>query len=343
MSEIAQTGYLALAVQTAKGTPATVSGTDALRLTSNGISGSSDMLDVEDEIGGGREADSAAAVMGGFTVGGEVEGLFRPKAFGLLLLAAGFAAAAPVQDATSGAWTHTFTPTTTTKYLSLLTRWGSTAAVRRFSDVLVNELSLSLDANGKVTWTASLIGRREEYGVAGVTPTFETNPVADYAGSAVTLDGLSTYRFESMGLSIANNLSDDEFVIGSRQLEDVTPGAREVTMSGTIKVGDNSPAVTDLYRAAVLGSKTASDSAAAGAVPYHTSAALTFGSSKLIGTSTTKRHALIATIPDLVLAGFPLEASGADRLTVDLEGTALKGAGALVSIDLQNDRATQYV
>jgi hypothetical protein len=343
MSEIAQNGYVCLAVQTAKGTPAAVTGADALKVTSVGISGQSEMLDFEDEIGGGRDADSSAAVMGGFTISGELEGLFRPKTFGLLLLGAGFAAAAPVQDATSGAFTHTFTPAATPKYLSLLTRWGLTSAVRRFSDCLVNELSFSLDANGKVTWSASIVGRREEYGIAGVTPTFETNPVADYVGSAVTLDGLGTYRFESVGLSIANNLSDDEFVIGSRQLEDVTPGARSVTMTGTIKVGDNSPAVTDLYRAAVLGSKTASDSSTAGATPYHSAAALTFGSAKLIGTSTIKRHALIATIPDLVLAGFPLEASGADRLTVEIEGTALKGAGNLVSIDLQNDRSTQYV
>lgn len=343
MSEIAQNGYVALAVQTAKGTPAAVTGTDALRVTANNVSGASELLDFEDEIGGGRDAESSAAVLGGFVVSGELEGLFRPKAFGLLLQGAGFVASAPVQDAATGAYTHTFTPGSTPKYLSLLTRWGQTAAIRRFSDCLVNELTLSLDANGKVTWSASIIGRREEYGQTGITPTFETNPVANYAGSAVTLDGLGTYRFESTELGISNNLSDDEYVIGSRSLEDVTFGAREVTFGGTVKVGDNVPALTDLYRAAVFGSKTATDSSAAGSDPYHSSAAVTFGSSKLIGTSVTKRHALIASIPDLVLAGFPLEASGADRLTVDLEGRALKGAGNVLSIDLQNDRSAAYV
>jgi hypothetical protein len=342
VSEIAQNGYVALATQTAKGTPATVSGADSLRVTSVSVGGNAEALDYEDEIGGGRDADSSAAVLGGFTVSGDLEGLFRPKAFGLLLLGAGFTAAAPVQDATTGAYTHTFTPGTA-KYLSLLTRWGTTDAIRRFSDCLVDELTLSLDANGKVTWSASVIGAREEYGQAGVTPTFETSPVANYAGSAVTLDTLGTYRWESMELSIANNLADDEFVIGSRALDDVTPGAREVSISGTIKVGNNSPSVTDLYRAAVFGSKTATDSSTAGADPYHTSAAMTFGSKKLIGTSVTKRYGLIATLPDVVLAGFPLEASGADRLTVAVAGRALMGAGSVVSIDLQNDRVTQYV
>ena len=341
MSAIAQDGYVALATQTAKGSPATIDGADALRVTSVNVSGQAETLDYEEEIGGGRDADAGSAVLGGFTVSGELEGLFRPKAFGLLLLGAGFVAAAPVQDGTTAAYTHTFTPGTP-KYLSLLTRWGNTDAVRRFSDCLVNELSLSLDANGKVTWSASIVGAREEYGQAGVTPTFETSPVANYAGSAVTLDGLGTYRWESMNLAIANNLSDDEFVIGSRALDDVTMGAREVTIGGTIKVGDNAPAVTDLYRAAVFGSKTATDSDEAGADPYHTSAAMTFGSRKLVGSSTTHRYGLIATLEDVVLAGFPLEASGADRLTVDLEGRALKGTGPVVSFDLVNDKSTAY-
>jgi len=42
------------------------------------------------------------------------------------------------------------------------------------------------------------------------------------------------------------------------------------------------------------------------------------------------------------MAGFPLEASGSDRLTVDVEAKAYKGAGAVVSIDLSNDRSTIY-
>jgi len=260
---------------------------------------------------------------------------------GLLLLAAGFAAAAPVQDGTTGAYTHTFTPANTGTYLTIVGRWGSTDAVRRFTDVLVNELSWSLDANGKVTWTASFVGLDESYGVTGVTPTFETNPVATYDGSAITLDGLGTYRWESVGLSIGNNLSDDEYVIGSRKLDDVTFGTREVMVTGTIKVGSNTPSVTDLYRAAVYGSKTATSPITSD--PYHTAAAVTLASRKLVGTSATRRHGMLATMPDVVLSGFPLEGSGADRLTVDLEGRAVKGPGNVLTIDLTNDRATQYV
>jgi hypothetical protein len=340
MSEIAQTGFIALAAQVDKGTPVAPDGSIALRLNTFSVSGQSERLDDDAEIGGGRDVDSSAATMGGFMVGGDFEGLFRPKAFGWLLLAAGFTAAAPVQDGVTGAWTHTFTPANTGKYLTILARWGNTPAVRQFSDCLVDEISLELDANGKVTWSASVIGVEEDYGLAPVVPTYETSPVANYEGSAVTFDGLGTYRFESVGLEIANNLSDDEWVIGSRKLDDVTFGSREVTMTGTVKVGNNTPSVTDLYRAAVYGSKTATEPGSSD--PYHTSAAITFGSRRLIGTSLTKRFALIATIADMVLEGFPLEASGEDRLTVDLEGKAYKGAGAVVSIVLQNDKATQY-
>lgn len=340
MSEIAQNGYVALGVQAAKGTPAAVTGSDALRITSFGVSGRSDRLDDEDEIGGGRDYDTSGATLGGFSVSGDVEGLFRPKTFGLLLLAAGFAAAAPVQDGATGAWTHVFTPSSVFKYLTLATRWGLTDAVRVISDALVDSFSFSLDANGKVTWSASFIGRTESYGGAAVTPTYETAPIANYGGSAVTFDGLGTYKFESLGFSVANNMSDDEYVIGSRILDDMTPGAREVGMSGDIKVGANSPSITDLYRAATYGSKTATGPG--GSDPYHTAAALTFGSTKKVGTSITKFYGLTATIPDMVLNGFPLEASGADRLMASIEAKAYKGAGQVVTLDLVNDRATQY-
>lgn len=343
MSDTAQSGYCLLTRQTAWGTPATTLGAFGLRLTSMGISGQADRLDDDDEIGGGRARQSSSATLGYFHVAGSLEGLFRPKAFGLLLLAAGFATGgAPTQDATTGAYTHTFTPSDTLTPLTVETLWGKVTdgLVRRFSDVLVDELELSLDANGKVTFSASCVGRAEEVQGAPSVPTFETDPVANYAGSAAVLDGLGTYRFESMSWKIANGLSDDETVIGSRSLDDVTPGSREVTIGATLKAGSNTPQITGLYRAAVYGDPAATEPQ--GADPYHSSAALTFGSSRLIGTSTTKRYGLTATMPDVVLNGFPLEASGSDRLSADIEGTAYAGASPEVTVTLQNGFSTDY-
>lgn len=339
MSETGQTGYVIIGAQTTKGTPAVLTASNALKLTSFNASGQAELLDDEAEIGGGRDFEGSAAVLGGFNVGGDMEGLFRAKTIGLLLMAAGFAPAAPVQDGVTGAWRHTFTPTNDLVYLTMLTRWGNTA-VRQLSDCLVNEFEMSLDANGKVTWSASIIGCEEEADVAGMVPVFETTPVANYAGSAIELDGLGTYRWESIALAINNNLSDDEWVIGSRKLDDVTPGAREVTVTGTIKVGNNSPSVVDLYRAAVYGDVAAVEPG--GSDPYHTDSEITFGSTKLVGTSLTHRFGLKATVPDLVIQGFPLEASGDDRLTAEIEGRAYKGVSPSLTLELTNDRGTIY-
>lgn len=341
MSENAQTGYVVIGIQTAKGSPATPAAANALKVTSFGVSGQADLLDDDAEIGGGRDYEGSSAVLGGFMVGGDCEGLLRAKTIGLLLLAAGYSAAAPVQDGVTGAYRHVFTPTNTLTYITLLTRWGTTDAVRLLSDCLVNELTISLEANGKVTWSASLIGCEEDGDVVGVTPLFETTPVANYAGSAAELDGLGTYRWESMEFSLNNNLSDDEWVIGSRKLDDVTAGAREITVTGTIKVGNNSPSVTDLYKAAVYGDVNATEPG--GSDPYHTDSSLTFGTTKLVGTSLTHFFGLKVDVPDLVIQGFPLEASGDDRLTVDIEARAYKGASPAATMTLTNDRATQYV
>src|SRR4051794_5561034 len=98
MSEIARTGYVVVGRQTAKGTPQTTLGAYGLRVTSNTLGGNSERLDDVPEIGGGRDYPSSSAVMGGFKISGSLEGLFRPKAFGLLLLGAGFTPSAPVQD-----------------------------------------------------------------------------------------------------------------------------------------------------------------------------------------------------------------------------------------------------
>jgi len=339
MSQIARTGYVAIAKQTAKGTPNTTL-TTGLSTTDVSMSGQADRLDDVEEIGGGRDYLASSSVMAGFTVSGDVSGLMRPNTFGLLLLAAGFTSAAPTQDGTTGAWTHVFTPALTGSYLTIETRWGSTDAIRRFSDCLVDSLSVSLDANGRATYSASLIGTTESWQGTPAVPVYETDAVADYKGSAVTFDALGTYKFESVEVSIANNLSSDEFVIGSRMLDDVTFGAREVSMTGTIKAGANTPSVTDLYRAAVYGAKAAT--APGGADPYHSAASVTFGSDKFAGTSVTKRFASIFAIPDLVMNGFPLEASGSDRLSLDLDCRAYKGAGNIVDVTLQNTRGTAY-
>jgi hypothetical protein len=344
VSDTAQEGYLTLALQSAQGTAASTV-TKGVRVTSNAVSGQSENLVADPEIGGGRDRDTAGVVPGGFSVSGQVEMYARFNQLGYLLLAAGFEeASGPVQDGTTGAWTHTFTPAATgPKFLTLESAWGRNRAIRRFSDCLVNELSLAVAGNDWVTATVDFLGINEAWQASPSVPVFPAvDPIGTYIGSAITLDTLGTYRLTDLEWTLANNLSDDEYVVGKRSLVDITPGQREVGFTGTLRLDGSAPAqVTDLYRAAMYGDKAATAPSLDG--PYHTSATLVFGSRKLVGSSTTVRYGMEVSMPDVVLNAFPLEGSGADVIEASIEGNAFKGASPVSTIKLYNTVGTTYV
>lgn len=343
MSDTAQLGYLTLAGQTAKGTP-NVAGltTGGVRATGFTLGPDTEVTSPDAEIGGTRDPNLAGAAFGGFKVGGSVDGYLRYAVLlPLMLRASGFVAAAPTVVTAGQVFKHTFTPGAA-QYLTAETSWGLNRAIRRFSDLLVNSFSISLSANERATLTAEFVGAIEAWQAA---PTAVTYPTADgignFLGSAITFDTLGTYRFTEAEIAVANNLSDDEYVIGSRSLDDVTAGEREITFTGTIKLGTNTPSLTDLYRAAAYGSKTAT--APAGSDPYQTSFAHTVGSTKLIGTSLTEKYRALFTVPSAVLNAIPLEASGADVLSAQIEAKAYSdGINPIMTIDVWNNVATQY-
>lgn len=344
MSDTAQEGYLTLNRQAAQGTAATTV-TKGVRVTSTAVSGQSENLEADPEIGGGRDRDTAAVAPGVFSVSGAIEAYLRFNQLGYFLLAAGFEeASGPVQDGTTGAWTHTFTPAVDgPSWLTLESSWGRNRAIRRFVDCLVNELKLRVAGNDYATMSLDIAGLDEKWQASPSVPVFPAvDPIGTYLGSAVTLDGLGTYRLTDLEWTLANNTSDDESVIGSRKLIDRTMGQRDVRFTGTLRVDPSAPSqVTDLYRAAQYGSKTATEPGLDG--PYHTSAVLTFGSRKLVGTSTTVRYGAKVTMPDVVLDAFPLESSGADVITASIEGTAFKGASPVSTIEVYNNVGTTYV
>ena len=344
MSDTAQEGYLTVGVQSAKGTAASTM-TTGVRVTAASLSGQTDNLLTDPEIGGGRDRESAGVTLGGFSVGGSLDAYARMDRLGFLLLGLGFEeVATPVQDGSTGAYTHTFTPAAAgPSWLTFESSWGRNRAVRRLIDCIVNELSFSVSGNDWATYSASIVGITEEWRTSPVVPVFASpDPVADWKGSRVELDGLGTYRFTEMGLTVANNASDDEYVIGSRTLVDVTPGAREVSFTGTVRLDGSAPAeLTNLYRAAMYGSKTAT--APGNLDPYHTSAKLTFGSGRTVGTSTDVRFGVEFELPDVVLNAFPLESSGADVIEASIEGNAFaNGVSPVATIKLFNARSTKY-
>lgn len=340
MSDTSAEGYVALAKQTAQGTPATTL-TTGHRVTSVDIGATTENLVADAEIGGGRDRYSEGVALGSYHVSGDMESYLRFDTLGTFLLMAGFVESpAPVQEATTGAWTHTFIPGAFT-YGTIETAWGRNRAVRRVSDCLVDELEFSTAGNEFATMTASILGLAEAWQASPSVPTFAAlDSMGNYLGSAITLDGLGTYRASDMSLTIANNISNDEEVVGQRALADITPGRREIGFSLNIKPQGTAANVTDLYRAAAYGGKALT--APGDAEPYHTSAVLTFGSRKLIGTSTANRYSVEFTMPDVVLDAFPLEGSGDDPIEAQVEGLAFAGTSSVTSIKLRNSRATAY-
>lgn len=345
MADTAQLGYLALAIQTAKGTANTADlAAQGVRATSISVGGTTEVSDPDPEIGGTRDPRNSAAIFGGFRIGGDFEAYLRYHILlPALLVGAGFTAPAPVETGVgTGVFRHTFTPATAQRYLTVETSWGNARLVRRFVDVIVDSLELSLSAEERVALTATLIGATETRQAAATAVTYPTaDAIGNYNGSAVTFDGLGTYLFSDLGLSIGNNASDDEYVIGSRFLADVTPGERDVRITGTLRLGTNTPSLTDLYRAAMYGSKTVD--APAGLDPYTTSAAATFGSNRFVGASTTERYRAVFTLPSVVMRAFPLDASGDDVLTAEIEARSMSnGTDPVLTVDVYNTRATAY-
>lgn len=340
MSDTSQEGYVALAMQEDQGTPA-ASVTAGFKVTSVDLGATTENLIADPEIGGGRDRYTEGVALGSYHVSGDLEAYLRFDALGYFLLMAGFVEdGAPVQDGTTGAWEHTFIPGPA-QHGTFETAWGRNRAVRRVSDCLVNELELSVSGNDYATMTASILGLAEAWQGSPSVPTFAaSDAMGTYLGSAITLPDLGTFRFSETSLTIANNVSDDETVIGQRELADITPGRREVSFTGTIKPQGTAQAVTDLYRAAVYGDPTLT---APGDVDvYHTSATVTFASPRLIGTSTTHRYGVSFELPDVVIDAFPLEGSGDDPIEAAIEANAFAGSEPVATITLRNSRGTAY-
>jgi hypothetical protein len=343
MSDTAQEGYFALAKQTAQGTVNTAT-TNGYRITSSDLGSVSDNLEADAEIGGGRDLDTAGVAFGSVHVEGSIEAYCRYDLVGHFLLALGFVeSGAPVQDATTGAWTHTFVPGTAFTWYTVETNWGRNRAIRRYVDSILNSLELTVSGDEWVTMTQEWLALTELWQASPSVPTYASpDPIGTYLGSKVTLDSLGTFRLSEMTVNIANNFTNDEAVIGQRSLVDLTPKRRDVMFSGTLKINPSVPAaITDLYRAALWGSKTAT-AVSDVAEPYHTSATVTFGSPKLVGTSTTVRYGIEVGLPDVVLSAFPLEGAGDDVTEAAIEGRAVKGAAPVSTIKVFNARATAY-
>jgi len=321
-----QTGAMGLGRQTSQGTP--VAAQDWLKFLSGGMGVDRELIISDPEIGGGRDIDEGTIYPGGVGASGSYEHIVKPNVLGHFILGA---LGAVSSSALSGAaYEHTFTPAATLPWYTILERISETYETFRTTDCKVNSLELTCDANDYLKATAEIFGITPESDVSIGSPSPETTPPFLYGGATITIDG-SSFLPKTVGISLTNNLEDDDFRVGSLYRGDLSEKRRELTLSATIR-----PANSDLFKKAVWGSATASlaqNTKSNIAVTYK------WESYEVIGT-TAYKYRLELAIPVAVIVPFRTEPSGDDILEHDLEIQAAKGTDSLVTVTLRNSKTS---
>lgn len=320
MGVSSQQGVFAAKTQTAKGTPATNIGTTGVALyrTDGTITPNVDLMVLDPEIGGGR--DQTDALLGPISFGGDINFYTRFVSIGILLKAA---LGAPVSTPRTGnvsAIDHVFTPSDAAQlpFLTIYERIGANLERIQYQDVVVNTLHLESDADGYLTGTVGFIAARATYGVADidVSTVLDTTTVTVGSNVVVQYDG-TDIKAKSFSLDINNNFEDDDFRLGSRYLEDLTPKRREVSGSMTLR-----HETKDLMRQAVLGSSTATVAGGLTAKKPIVITCSTFG--QIPSTSPAINYGLVLTLNQTTFEPFTFEPSGDDVLESDVNFQALR-------------------
>lgn len=260
MSITGQTGHIAIAKQTAFGTPNTTAANyKAVKITGDSLVASNNMLVAEGEIGLGR--DVSQAVPGGFSVAGAVNGTLRARSAAIFLQGAlGSITAVTGPPAVDELDVADVLPVyTIEKKVGSAVRDPNELLTVRISDAMVNTLNISAPSGALATFSAGLVAAGEQTiaaplvdPVAG-TPAaaaytadsddllvfhggrIRTGPSAD--GGAETLARDDT--FQSMEVVINNNVAADEWTVRpSRFLRSLTEGIRSVEANMTIVFED---------------------------------------------------------------------------------------------------------
>jgi len=345
MSITGHVGHVALAKQTAFGTPnVTAAQYRAVKLTGDSLVAANNMLVAENEIGFGR--DVSQAVPGGFSAAGAINGNLRVRAASVFLEGALGLRTAVAPDAGPPATeaVDEFTPTEDLPVFTVEKKVGTTAPellVLRYSDVMVNTLNLSAPSGGLATYSAGLIAAGESKQAAAlVTPTYpaESDDLlifhggrirhADEGTASPLTAGDNDATFQSMEVVINNNVQADEYTIRpSRFLRSLTEGFRNVETNMTIVFEDH-----EKYERYTYG---AVGRTAPGYNLYHGKVEFFLGNWQIadadaidLDTLTggpTNPQAMELRIPRLVFAGLPVTlASG--RIAVSTTARALKPA-----------------
>lgn len=254
MGVSSQQGVFALKTQASRGTPATDLGTTGVAMyrTSGSMTPNRELMIPDAEIGGGRDVPDA--LLGPISFGGDIEFYTRFNSIGILLKAA-LGNPVSAESASTGAYTHSFTPTDATSlpFLTVYERIGADLERILYQDCVVNTLHLESDADGYLTGTAGLIGCRGTFGAPDedVSTVLDETSITVGTNIKVLYDG-ADIKAKSFSIDINNNFEDDDFRLGSFYLEDLTPKRREVNGSLTLRHEDK-----NMMRQALLGSSSA--------------------------------------------------------------------------------------
>lgn len=260
MSVTGQVGHVALAKQTAFGTPNTTGAQyKAVKITGDSLVASNNMIVAEGEIGTGR--DVTQAVPGGFSSAGAINGNLTARA-GAAFLNGALGTLTAVTATVGEAAYDKFDPAdvlpvfTVEKQVGTDARSANELLVLRYTDVMVNTLNISANSGGLSTWSAGLIACGESRQTTALVtepisyPSTGDDLLVFHGGRIRTKDSTNADTvtfvtgdndpvFQNLEVVINNNVLADEYTIRpSRFLRSLTEGIRSVEINCTIVFED---------------------------------------------------------------------------------------------------------
>lgn len=136
-----------------------------------------------------------------------------------------------VKTGATAPYTYTFTPNSNavaTKTLSITVKRGG--QISNYTGCTVGSLTLTIDADGKLQVTASIIGRNETDNVSALTPTWPTEVPFGIGDYTFAINGANINDSDTVEVSITDNASAENRITA-------TPGA------AFVKFGENSVSV----------------------------------------------------------------------------------------------------
>lgn len=286
----------------------------AMKLRSGSLTPSRDLLVTDPEIGGTR--DVSDAYLGAVSFAGDYDFYARMESV-TTLLKAGFGSATSVT--TTGVTTHTITPSDASvlPYLGIEEKISSGMEIFNYTDAVVNTLHLEAEANGFLMGTAGLIARLQTAGAtATAAPSWDNSFLTVGTNILITLNGV-TIPAKSFSWDFNNNFEDDDFRLGSFFLGDLTPKAREVTGSVSIRPQDSA-----LWRRAVYGTPAATGPGGLTTKDQMVITCTTY--EDIVGGTPLTKSSLQLTMPKIILEPFSLEPSGDDVIENDISFRAVR-------------------